>query len=103
MYQNYPFYGYGPPVVIPPGQQTPISPEEFKRGMEFIAKMKRREEREKERAERNKRKVKNDEAEKARAAWKRTFSSLEIYILGILSYPFWSPIYKMFMAHVVNQ
>ena len=100
---GYPFPGYGPPVVFPGQQQpTPISPEEFKKGMEFIARMKRREEREKERSERNKRRVKQEEAEKASAAWKRTFSSIEIYILGILSYPFWSPIYKMFMAHVVQ-
>lgn len=103
MYQNYPFYGYGPPMIVPgqPNQQ-PLTREEFERGMRFIEKMRAREARDKERTERNKRKVKQDEADRASAAWKRTFSSLELYILGILSYPFWAPIYKMFMAHVVQ-
>jgi len=100
MYQNYPFYGYPPPVIIPPGQQRPLTPEEFERGMKFVHRQREREERNKERIERNKKKAKQEESDRAAAVRARTFNTLEWYILGILSYPFWAPVYRVMMSHM---
>lgn len=96
MYQNYPFYGYPPPMIGQGGQH--ISPEAFEKGLQWAAKMEHRKAREKERTERNKDRTAKEAKREARAAIGRTFLFVEWYILGILSYPLWAPMYRAFMA-----
>src|SRR2546430_1010094 len=100
MNYGYPFYGYPPPMLGPPqgGPQINISQEAYEKGLAWAAKMEQRKIREKERELRNKeRKAKEDKRE-SRAAVGRTFLFVEWYILGILSYPLWAPMYRAFMT-----
>lgn len=95
MYQ-YP-YGY-PPMIGQGGPQINLSQEAYEKGLQWAAKMEARKHREKERTERNKDRVQKEAKREARAAIGRTFLSIEWYILGILSYPLWAPMYRAFMA-----
>lgn len=92
MYQPY-GYGY-PPPMIPPFQGGPDQQKYIEFGMKQAEKLMLREQRE---FERNQTKKKHEEKENRKAAEARrtrTLLSIEWYVLGIISYPLWAPLYQ---------
>lgn len=88
MYQ-YP-YGPWPPVIGPPQDQQKY----IEYGMRQAEKLMQRERREKERQDNFKKKAIDDARKHAREARSRLFSSLEWFIIGVISYPIVGPLYN---------
>lgn len=97
MYGNY----YPPPMMLPPQWgQHPDQQKYIEFGMKQAEKLMLREQREKERAEQKKRSLHDKERKDAEARRHRTLLSIEWYILGILCYPIWEPLYRAFTHYI---
>lgn len=84
---------YGYPMMFPP-QQGPDQQKYIEFGMKQAEKLMLRDAREKERSEHKKRQNETNSRKDAAARRSRTLISIEWYILGILSYPLWAPLYQ---------
>lgn len=94
-------YGYPQyPMIFPPQQGD--QQKHFELGMKMAEKLIAREAREKERTERMKRQNDITSRKDAAARRSRTLISIEWYILGILSYPLWAPLYQMAILKAQN-
>jgi hypothetical protein len=94
MYQ-YPQY---PPMLFPPpnGRDEEI----MKRAMEVAVRLTERKEREKERADKIKKRTQKEEEKLAAARSARRLLFVETYVLGIVSYPIWAPLMKALIHYL---
>lgn len=94
MYQMYPppFWGYPP-------QQTQITQSDLEKGMMLAQRLASRRDREDERKEKLKKRQKEDERRQAESRRARTLTSLEWFIIGVVSYPFVGPLYNLALQH----
>jgi len=94
-------YPYNPMMVYPPPQGR--DEEIMKRAMEVAVRLTERKEREKERSEKIKKKARIEEEKLSAAKAARRFMFIETYILGIVSYPLWAPLFsalKHYLEHM---
>lgn len=80
----YPMWGYPPP-----------NDDQFQRGMRLAMKIAQREAREKERQENRKKRDRDEERKRSAAGKAKFLSSLEWFIIGVISYPFVGPMYNI--------
>lgn len=91
MYQYPPNWGY--PMIPPPND------DHFRKGLEFATRLALREEREKQRRKDREKKERDDWKKQARESRRSFLICLELYILGVISYPIVGPLYKLAVSH----
>ena len=97
-YPTPPFWGYPPPMVGQ--QQTPIEQAYIEKGMRLAEKIRNRDLREMERAKSLEKKFRDEEYKRVAATRARMLTSLEWFIIGVISYPFVGPMYQLALSHV---
>lgn len=88
-------YGYPPPMWPPGPQQNTIDQNTFEKGIQIALKIQQREAREKERLENRVKRAKDDDRKEAAAARSRALTSIEWFIIGVISYPIVGPLYNL--------
>lgn len=87
-------YQYPAPMMMFPPPQNGRDEEIMKRAMEVAVRLTERKEREKERSEKLKKKERIAQEKVAAAKAARRLLFIETYILGIVSYPLWAPLFS---------
>lgn len=100
-------YGYPPPwgFGYPPPSQPPypnLTEDQFRKGMEFAAKFAQREEREKERKKSHEKKERAESRKRHSDARQRFILIVEIYALGLITYPFVGPAWNIAVEAAKN-
>jgi len=90
-------YNYPPPMW--PGYPPPNN-DHLERGIRLAIKMAQREEREKERKKLGEKKERDEYRKRAYDGRRSFLVALELYIFGVISYPFVMPMYTALLAAV---
>ena len=97
-YPPPPWMGYPPPNVTA-GADPSITQKHFERGMQVAQRLAQREAREKERADKNKKRRIDEDRRSAKESFNRTFLYIEWFIIGVLAQPLVGPLYQAAINH----